>query len=316
MWQGLDVLVVWFRVVELSWWLWREEEVFVCWSYFGLAQQLPQQQRQQQGLSPFLSIRSALLFAPSFMTIESNTIFVFSFLCWRLPKTKSKASLNIPSNDHNASWHLQNIILYIVLPCKHFVVFLVFIGLFLWFPLCSEGNVIEWSSPGIRLYLKWANIYISDLEKGVLLICYYHLYFFSIYLFFFVELCDICSEPMSLSNGSLAVSNDDEWQSLDMSPNVIQKIHKVFIQNLFTRISIHDNHIKVELLERIDIKSHDTFAQGHFAVNATSLSHLDKSRHYVFDGRTQITLEMSIHFRQLSLSCYFHLSFCNKWIYN
>ena len=78
--------------------------------------------------------------------------------------------------------------------------------------------------------------------------------FFSIYLFFFVELCDICSEPISLSNGSLAVSNDDEWQSLDMSPHVIQKIHKVLIQNLFTGISIHYNHIKVELLERIDIK--------------------------------------------------------------
>ena len=77
---------------------------------------------------------------------------------------------------------------------------------------------------------------------------------FSIYLFFFVELCDICSEPISLSNGSLAVSNDDEWQSLDMSPHVIQKIHKVLIQNLFTGISIHYNHIKVELLERIDIK--------------------------------------------------------------
>ena len=136
--------------------------------------------------------------------------------------------------------------------------------------------------------------------------------FFSNYLLLFVELCDICSEPISLFNGCLAVSNDDEWQSLDMSPNVIQKIYKVFIQNLFTRISIHDNHIKVELLERIDIKSHDTFAQGHFAVNATSLSHLDKSRHYVFDGRTQITLEMSIHFRQLSLSCYFHLIFCKK----
>ena len=68
---------------------------------------------------------------------------------------------------YNASWHLQNIILYIVLPCKHFVGFLVFLGLFLWFPLCSEGNVIEWSSTGIRLYLKWANIHMSDLKKGV-----------------------------------------------------------------------------------------------------------------------------------------------------
>ena len=100
MWQGLDVLVVWFRVVVWSWWLLREEAVFVCWSYFGLEQQLPPQQRQQQGLRPFLSIRSTLLFSPSFMTIESNTIFVFSFLGWRLPKTISNASLNIPSNDN------------------------------------------------------------------------------------------------------------------------------------------------------------------------------------------------------------------------
>ena len=99
LWQGLDVLVVWFRVVVWSWWLWREEAVFVCWSYFGLEQQLPPQQRQQQGLRPFLSIRSTLLFSPSFMTIESNTIFVFSFLCWRLPKTKSKAKSQKSTNS-------------------------------------------------------------------------------------------------------------------------------------------------------------------------------------------------------------------------
>ena len=138
--------------------------------------------------------------------------------------------------------------------------------------------------------------------------------FFSIYLFFFVELCDICSEPIPLSNGSLAVSNDDEWQSLDMSPNVIQKIRKVFIQNLFTGISIHYNHIKVELLERTDIKGKlsrylrtRTFrCQCNLFISSWQVSPL------CFDGRTQITLEMSIQFRQLSLSCYFSFEFFNK----
>ena len=77
---------------------------------------------------------------------------------------------------------------------------------------------------------------------------------FSIYLFFFDELYDIYSEPIALCNGCLSVSKDDEWQSLDMSPNVIWKIHKVFTQNLFTGIPIHYNHIKVKLLESTYIK--------------------------------------------------------------